>query len=79
MATLDVWLPAGTIIPSDTTTGLTAGTTTQDGYCQLSGSDAQLKVDYKAVTGYELPSIPQSNATVIGSGSLFGGGHDGMR
>ena len=80
MAKLSVWLHAGTIIPTGTTTGLTAGTVTQDGYCELSGSETQIQSDYENITGYALPPNSfNSSATVIGSGSLFGGGHDGMR
>ena len=54
------------------TGGWGSGSVIGDGYAELSGSEAAIKNDYKLLTGYTLDSIPKSNATEIGSGSLFG-------
>ncbi len=76
MAKLSIWIKAGTTIPTtvvDARCGNRSGDTiTQDVWMELSGSDAQLKADYEAITGVVLDIIPQSSATTTGSGSLFG-------
>ena len=83
MAKLSVWLHQGIVIPSSglTTTGLPTGTVAHDAWYELSGSESQLKDDYKAITGYTLEKVPSANLTTrdsnAGSGSYFGSGLDG--
>jgi len=81
MAKLSVWVIGGTTIPSDVIDdrcGNRSGDIiTQDVWMELSGSEAELKSDYKLITGETMDIFPQSSAAVIGSGSLFGPGLDG--
>jgi len=77
MAKLTVWIIGGTTIPAgvpDARCGSRSGDTiTQDVWMELSGSEAELKSDYKLITGETMSVFPTSKSSPTGEGHYFGG------
>ena len=76
MSKLSIWIIGGTTIPvtvdSARCGGISGSVVQQDCWLELSGSETELKADYKAIQGHNYTGTFTDNRTVYGSGSYFG-------